>query len=468
MRGTTTDHTTADHAGAATNARTKRGLRTAVVSLLAVSLVGTSIALSIPTADAVGPAHSYLVNATTPAKTTAAATAATKAGGTVVQSWPQIGVVVVQSRNANFLKNLTAQHNAAVLSAGDSRNAAISEGTMRAGSVAVSAVNSRTGTNAKLTGKADPATSKQTYLKTIGALTAQKTTEGNSRVVVGVLDTGVDGNHVDLKPNFDAADSVNCTNGGRPDTRPLAWTGTEHGTHVAGIIAGAQNGRGIQGVAPHVKVASVKVVTANDETWPEYVVCGFMWAGLKKFSVTNSSYNVYGLWCDQQRIAPAALTAVSRAIAYATKRGVAHVQATGNDGLNASTELSSRCHDPLTGRTDVLHVGATEGAGGLAAFSNYGMRVVDIAAPGLAIYSTLPAGGYGTLTGTSQAAPQAAGALALVASRRPTATPAQLIARVKATATRKTCQAGDNGCTTSGRVTSWYGAGMLNVAAAVA
>ena len=106
-------------------------------------------------------------------------------------------------------------------------------------------------------------------------------TDGSRNVVVGVLDSGIEAAHPDLAANIDAADSVSCIGAGRPDTSPASWLddkapGGYHGTHVAGTIAAARNGVGIVGVAPNVRLASVKVVNADGFIYPEYAVCGFV------------------------------------------------------------------------------------------------------------------------------------------------------------------------------------------------
>lgn len=446
----------------------RRAAHGALGAVLALVMAFAGLAATAaPSRAATGPLHSYIVNARAISLTAQAANAATKAGGRVVQQWPQIGVVIVQSTRTNFLTALLAQHSYAVLSAADSRNMAVRESPAPAGSVTVPVVTSRTGTSKRLTGRADSLTGRQWYLKSTGALAAASRTEGNSRVVIGILDTGVDGTHTDISRNFDAADSVNCTNGGRPDTRPGRWTGASHGTHVAGIAAAAQQGWGIQGVAPNARIASVKVVTADDATWPEFLVCGFMWSALRHITVTNNSYNVYDLWCGQQGLAAPAMLAVQRAITYATAKGVTHVQAAGNDGLNLRSQVGKRCFDPLMNRRDVVQVSAVDGSGHLLEFSNTGLGQIDIAAPGMNIYSSVPHNLYDRLTGTSQAAPQVAGALALLASEHPTAKPAQLVTGLLARSTRASCRWGDYGCTRSGRYTSYYGAGILNVKAAI-
>ena len=99
--------------------------------------------------------------------------------------------------------------------------------------------------------------------------------------------------------------SVNCADAGSARTcrRPVGITrASDHGTHVAGTIAAARNGIGIVGVAPNVRIASVKVINADGFIYPEYAVCGFVWAGLKHMDVTNNSYFVdpFEYYCEDQ------------------------------------------------------------------------------------------------------------------------------------------------------------------------
>ena len=108
---------------------------------------------------------------------------------------------------------------------------------------------------------------------------AQAVTTGDPSVVVGVLDSGISSTHPDLATQIAKDKSASCL-GGIVDTAEAAWnpTTSDHGTHVAGTIAAAINGVGIAGVAPGVKVASVKVVNDDGFIYPEAAVCGFMWA----------------------------------------------------------------------------------------------------------------------------------------------------------------------------------------------
>ena len=160
---------------------------------------------------------------------------------------------------------------------------------------------------------------------------------------------------------------MNCTDAGRPDRSPTGWypTTSDHGTHVAGTIAAARNGVGIVGVAPNVRLASVKVVNDDGFIYPEYAICGFVWAGLKHMDVTNNSYYVdpFEFYCEDQPDQYAAKEAVRRAVAWSTKQGVVHAAAAGNsahdladkttfkdtgspdDGIAVTRTLNSGCHD---------------------------------------------------------------------------------------------------------------------------
>ena len=120
---------------------------------------------------------------------------------------------------------------------------------------------------------------------------AHAVTTGSPNVVVGVLDSGISSTHPDLATQIAKDKSASCL-GGVVDTAEAAWnpTTSDHGTHVAGTIAAAINGVGIAGVAPGVKVASVKVVNDAGFIYPEAAVCGFLWAADHGMQITNNSY----------------------------------------------------------------------------------------------------------------------------------------------------------------------------------
>lgn len=106
---------------------------------------------------------------------------------------------------------------------------------------------------------------------------------------MGDIDTGLDFTHPDLAPNYDAADSADCTSG-LPAALPVGNDANGHGTHTAGTIAAAANGIGIVGVAPNVKIAGIKAGNDDGFFFPEAVVCAFVWAGTHGVDVTNNSH----------------------------------------------------------------------------------------------------------------------------------------------------------------------------------
>ena len=170
-------------------------------------------------------------------------------------------------------------------------------------------------------------------------------------------------------------------------------------------------------------LASVKVVNDDGFIYPEYAVCGFVEAGLKHMDVTNNSYYVdpFEFYCDDQPDQHAAKEAVRRAVNWSTDQGVVHAAAAGNsakdlsdkslltdtgspdDGTPVTRTLNSTCGDIPTELDGVVTVSSVQRfpAGTLqsrlSSFSNRGLGVIDVAAPGSTILSTVVANnGYGT------------------------------------------------------------------------
>ncbi|WP_377273970.1 S8 family serine peptidase [Peterkaempfera sp. SMS 1(5)a] len=415
-----------------------------------------------PPAD--GPVLSYVVNTHTgPAATRLAAWEIARAGGTVVHSYQQIGVVVAHSGNPAFAATLRATH--LFGSVGATRTAPLAA-ALETDPVALGAAEA---VRAADTAPAadDPLQPLQWDIRAIGADRAYTVTPGSRRVLVGVVDTGIDDTHPDLAPNFDAADSVDCVSGA-PDTTPGAWRptaaapGSYHGTHVAGTIAAARNGIGVTGVAPGVRVAAVKVAEPKQSLfYPESVVCGFVWAAEHHMDVTNNSYYIDPWYfnCLNDPDQRAVVEAVRRAADYAARRGTLTVAAAGNEGWDLAgssiTDTTSpddattttrtvdprACLDLPAGLPGVVTVSATGARGLKSSYSNYGRDVIDVAAPGGdstayqpptapatsgGILSTMPGGGYAYLNGTSMASPHVAGVAALLKSVHPYASPREL------------------------------------------
>lgn len=342
----------------------------------------------------------------------------------------------------------------------------------------------------------------------IRAPQARKVTAGSPDVVVGVLDSGVDPRHPDLASAIDPERSAGCLSG-RPDRRPSAWRPSTftHGTHVAGTIAAADDGRGITGVAPGVRVASVKVVDDDGFIYPEYAVCGFMWAAAAHLRIANSSYFIdpWVLTCSNVPGQAVAHEAVRRAVRYATAHGVLSVAAVGNERMDLSDPRQDlRSPDnvdrprprPVDDHCDlmpaelpgVVAVSALGAQRITAAYSSYGLGVVTVTAPGGdpdqrppgsssgCVLSTIP-GGYGYACGTSVAAPHVSGVAALLASSWPDASPGTLVTLLRRQADPLPCPARPEdrgasaadqptGCT-GGQVTSFAGYGLVDAWAAV-
>ncbi|WP_344212120.1 S8 family peptidase [Kribbella sancticallisti] len=403
------------------------------------------------------------------------------AGGTVVQSYDQIGVVIAQSTNPDFRTDVRAGKNGrSVQTVGATRTAAVSEGPVGTAAKTAAAKGLNAGEAAPVL---DPDEAKQWDMVQIKADQAHQITDGSRKVLVGINDSGVDDTHPDLAPNFDAKNSVNCVGNGVPDTTPGGWrpTTSAHGTHVAGTVAAARNGVGIVGVAPNVRIASVKVVNDDGYIFPEYAICGFIWAAEHKMDVTNHSYFIdpWQFWCDDDGDQGAVQESVRRAVDFATKRGGLAVAAAGNsnyDLANKTTDTSSPndstavtrqitndCLDIPTELPGVITVASTTQARARSGFSNFGLNKIDVAAPGSTILSTLPGGKYGTMSGTSMASPHVAGVAALIKSARPWLSPRQIENALRVEADDQSCPTTpDPRCTGTTANNAFFGEGIVD------
>ena len=208
-------------------------------------------------------------------------------------------------------------------------------------------------------------------------------------------------------------------------------TDASHGTHVSGIIgASRSNNIGINGVADYVAIMPIRAVPDGDEHDKDvanairYAVDNGAWVINMSF---GKSFSPEKSWVDE-------------AVKYAESKGVLLVHAAGNDAKNIDYEdnFPSRSFDNDT--TKPFSNWITVGASGAskkelaAPFSNYGKREVDVFAPGVQIYSTIPGGNtYGEKDGTSMASPVVAGLASLILSYFPELTPQQVISIIKST-----------------------------------
>ncbi|MFO7551493.1 MAG: S8 family serine peptidase [Haliea sp.] len=238
---------------------------------------------------------------------------------------------------------------------------------------------------------------------------------------VAVLDTGIDVDH----PDLNVVGGANClyTTSGPPSRRTAYCEDTEtgdddhyHGTHVAGTIAALDNGIGVVGVAPGARLWAVKVLDSEGAGSLSGIIAGIDWVVSQgTIEVINMSLGGSG-----------SSGAMDQAIANAVASNVTVVVAAGNSNTDAAGFTPANAPDAIT----VSALADFDGLPGalstptcrsdqddtLADFSNWG--AVDIAAPGVCILSTIPVGlgSYGTISGTSMAAPHVAGAAAILAS----------------------------------------------------
>jgi subtilisin family serine protease len=271
---------------------------------------------------------------------------------------------------------------------------------------------------------------------------------GGAGIHVAVIDTGVDCNH----PELTRSGATICdagwdfVNGGS-----VAFDDNGHGTHVSGTIAAAKDGAQVVGVAPGVTIHPLKVLDANGSGSFSNIIAALDW--VKTYNgnhpdapirITSNSYGSSGN--------PGSLT--QAAFDSSAAAGVLHIAAAGNSGI-------------CSGKTDtvgypakyasVVAVAATDSNNVRPCFSSTGPDV-ELSAPGVAITSTIPNGGYDTWNGTSMATPHVSGVAALVLEAKPTLTASEVRSILTSSAT-------DLGV--AGRDTL-YGFGLVNATAAVA
>ncbi|MFD7258607.1 S8 family serine peptidase [Streptomyces sp. NPDC059874] len=409
---------------------------------------------------------------TAPGDTTAVRNAVAANGGTVFHYYDAIGVVLAHSASGTFATTMRGVSGVQQV------------GATRTSDVPADAYNPALPANPSqaTTPAGEPNRVDMTQIK---ADQAWAVTTGSASVKVGILDTGVDDQHQDLAPNFNAADSVSCAYG-KPDTRAGSWrdVGT-HGTHVAGTVAAAKNGKGVIGVAPGVKISSVRIAEPNSSLFfAENTVCGFMWSGDHGFKVTNNSYytDPWQFNCPDNADQAAIIEGVKRAQEYAEGKGSLQVAAAGNENYdlaNKTTDTASpndstpvtrtitnACLDIPTELPGVVTVAANGTGTTKASFSNFGQGVIDVAAPGSNVYSTAPGGTYATMSGTSMASPHVAGVAALIASTNPGITPAQIRDKLATQANDVACPS-DSRCKGTTANNGFFGEGQVDALKAV-
>jgi subtilisin family serine protease len=260
----------------------------------------------------------------------------------------------------------------------------------------------------------------------IKATAAWGVSTGSDSVIVAVIDTGVDYNHVDLAENIwtnlaeqnglpgvddDGNGYIDDIHGynfayGIPD--PMDDNG--HGTHCSGTIgAVGNNGVGVTGVTWRVRIMAVKFLDSFGSGSSDGAIAAIDYATSNGARVLSNSWG-------GDAFSQGLLDAIERA----REAGVVFVAAAGNASANVDVTPFYPAAYPST---NIVSVAASDPYDQLASFSNYGATTVDLAAPGVDILSTFPFGSYAYLSGTSMACPHVSGALALLLSTAPGLTP---------------------------------------------
>ncbi|MFS4458158.1 S8 family peptidase [Bdellovibrio sp. HCB2-146] len=304
---------------------------------------------------------------------------------------------------------------------------------------------------------ADPLFSKQWGMIDNNVQNAWKVTKGNPDVVVAVIDTGVDYTHEDLLPNL-WRNSKEIPNNGidddgngyiddvigwdfvSNDNKPydLAMEPLEilfkggnpgHGTHCAGNVAArGDNGKGIAGVAPNVKIMSIRFISEKGQGTTADAIKSIMYA------VDNGAKIMSNSWGSEGEEAGAPENKALRdAVQYAQDKGVLFIAAAGNGhkGVGYDNDTDAAPSYPSSYDHDIIiSVAALDVNNNLGSFSNWGAKTVDIGAPGVKVFSTVVEQGYSDVVidkmgfkafwdGTSMATPHVAGAAALYWSANP-------------------------------------------------
>jgi subtilisin family serine protease len=431
-------------------------MRRLVIAAIAAVATATPLgagAAAAPSATVEASAEQqYVVLYGAGASADAARAAIAAAGATIVSENTDVGVATVVTTNPDFAAAADAQpaiegtaRNRVVGDVPESRTASGTAGKHdqaeadgRAGGAAAAPLDAaRRGP----VPQAEPLASLQWDMQQIGATVdgSYRYEPGKKGVLVGILDTGVDGTHPDIAPNFDAALSRNFTvdipfdaNGDiidgpceeEPDqscTDPANVDEDGHGTHVASTIASPINGIGIAGVAPGVTIVNLRAGQDSGYFFLQPSLDALTYAGRNGVDVINMSYYV-DPWLfnctnhpadspEEQQEQRTIITAMQRALDFARNRGVTLVSAAGNGNTDYTKVLSdasspdfadvpgevahtrdlldpASCVSMPSEGNGVIAVSSTGPSLRKAYYSDYGNGYVDVAAPGGDAYDT--------------------------------------------------------------------------------
>ena len=398
---------------------------------VAVVCSGTTLAAATPEARTGAQKH-YVVLYEANASPAAAKAAIDKAGGRLLRVNTRVGVATVVSANPNFLGRATSS----VAIEGVARDRAIGTAPTREPKFSVELMRElRAATNARKHDSAgdksrrggngeEPLAPLQWDMKMIHATAdgSYEKEKGNKNVLVGIIDTGVDGTHPDIAPNFSQSLSRNFTTdiplvdgpcADEPDhscSDPADVDENSHGTHVASTIGSPINNLGMAGVAPKVTLVNLRAGQDSGYFFLQPSVDALTYAGDNGIDVVNMSYFI-DPWLFNCRSNPAdspveqaeqrtIIEATQRALDYAHLHGVTLIAAAGNDHTNLAQVTSdgiSPDFPPGTERVrtvdnnclilpgqgnNVIGVSAVGPSKAKADYSNWGYDKITVAAPG--------------------------------------------------------------------------------------
>ncbi|HEY6794379.1 MAG TPA: S8 family serine peptidase [Kineosporiaceae bacterium] len=390
----------------------------AAMAALCTGLAPSAIAASSGGTELAGAAD-FVVVAKDTGSLAAARAAVQAAGGTVTGEDVELGLLTVSTATADFAVRAGASAAVYGVAANRKVGAAPKEDPSARD---LASLSGRPGSLPKPVPSAEPLAPLQWDMAAIGATPSGSYArqQGSHAVLVGIMDTGVDGTHPDIAPNFNRALSRNFVTD-LPDidgpcehpscVDPVDEDDDGHGTHVAGTIGSPINGIGIAGVAPKVSLVNIRAGQDSGYFFLEPMIRALRYAGDVGIDVVNMSFYV-DPWlynCTTNPADPPAARAEQRAIIMATQRALdfAHrrnvtlVSALGNEhtdlghpGVDATspdypanaaysrTIDNSTCLNlPAEGR-HVIGVSAIGKSGKKADYSNYGLEQNDVSAPG--------------------------------------------------------------------------------------
>lgn len=255
----------------------------------------------------------------------------------------------------------------------------------------------------------------------INAENAWKLTTGSTDVKIAVIDTGVDYTHNDLKENImineaelNGEEGVDDDGNGyvddvygydfaNNDNDPMDGHG--HGTHCAGVIGASHNNIGIRGVMAKVQILPIQFLTKSGRGSLEGAIKAIDYAVSRGVNIMSNSWGGGG-----------SSQALEEAVGRAEEAGILFVAAAGNSRSDNDKKPTMPANIQ---KSNVVSVGAMDGKGNKASFSNYGKKTVHVFAPGVNIYSTVQNNSYKKMSGTSMACPMIAGIAGLILASEP-------------------------------------------------